>query len=353
MKNIPLISIIVPIYNVEQYIHETLGCIVNQTYENWECILVDDGSSDNSSALCDEYAKNDKRIKVIHKPNGGLVSARNAGFGVITGDWHMYLDGDDWIDVNTCEELAKVIAKYPDVNVVFGKFLQEFNGRSEKSKVNWAWQENERLYEGMQCHNLALNTMVYSSGLTTAYAKLINTKWAKENGIHHDNRLRQGEEGVEFTLRLFYHAKKALYLNKYWNHYRYAQGSITKQVNEKNTAYITDCFKVMQEDIEFFENKDAVMRMFYQRVVYGLIAVAMSTYFHPNNPDSIFLRIKKFTKVIKGDSIYQNAIKYCPLDKMDKFRIITLYLIKLRLYILLQFVSNAKQFMLKRGKFSY
>ena len=349
----PLISIIIPIYNVEKYIHETLGCIINQTFDNWECILVDDGSSDNSPAICDEYAKKDKRVRVIHKPNGGLVSARNAGLDMITGEWHMYLDGDDWIDVNTCEELAKVIEQHHDVDVIFWKFLQEFNGKSVKSKMNWTCQADEQIYEGQQCHNLALNTMVYSSGLTTAYAKLINTQWAKENGIRHDDRLRQGEEGVEFTLRLFYHARKALYLNRYWNHYRYAQGSITKQVNEKNTTYITDCFKVMQEDIEFFDNRDAVIRMFYQRVVYGLIAVAMSTYFHPNNPDSIFLRIKKFSTVIKSNDIYQKAIKNCPLDKMDKLRVITLYLIKLRLYALLQLVSNAKQFMLKRGKFSY
>ena len=353
MENNPLISVIVPIYNVEQYIHETLGCIINQTYDNWECILIDDGSSDNSSAICDEYAKNASRIRVIHKSNGGLVSARNAGYENIAGDWHMYLDGDDWIDVNTCEELVKVIKKYPDVNVVFWKFLQEFNGKSVKSKMNWNCLEDEQLYEGEQCHDLALNTMVYSSGLTTAYAKLINTKWAKENGICHDNRLRQGEEGVEFTLRLFYNAKKALYLNRYWNHYRYTPGSITKQVNEKNTVYITDCFKVMQEDIESFENKEAVMRMFYQRVVYGLIAVAMSTYFHPNNTDSIFLRIKKYSSVIKSNAIYQEAIKKCPLDKMDTFRIVTLCFLKLRLFIFLQLISNIKQFMLKRGKFSY
>lgn len=109
----------------------------------------------------------------------------------------------------------------------------------------------------------------------------------------------------------------------------------------------------MQEDIESFENKEAVMRMFYQRVVYGLIAIAMSTYFHPNNTDSIFLRIKKYSSVIKSNAIYQEAIKKCPLDKMDTFRIVTLCFLKLRLYVFLQLISNIKQFMLKRGKFSY
>ena len=177
--------------------------------------------------------------------------------------------------------------------------------------------------------------------------------WAKENGIRHDDRLRQGEEGVEFSLRLFYYARKALYMNAYWNHYRYAEGSITKQVNEKNTQYITDCFKVMEEDIEKFVNKDEVKRMLYQRVVYGLIAVAMSTYFHPNNKDSVWTKVKKFAKVINDIPLYKESIKHTPLDYMDKLRIITLYCMKYKCYIALHFIGVAKQMMLKRGKFNY
>lgn len=349
----PKISIIVPIYNVEEYIHETIGCILKQTYENWECILVDDGSKDGSPRICDEYAQKDERIRVIHKPNGGLVSARNAGYEAMTGEWHMYLDGDDWIDTDACEKLAEVIGRHQDVDVVFWKFVQDMNGKSVRSKMEWKCEDKEHLYVGDECHELARNTMIYSSGITTAYAKLINTKWAKENGISHDKRLRQGEEGVEFTLRLFYYARKALYVNAYWNHYRYAEGSITKQVNEKNTEYITDCFKVMEEDIEKFENRDAVRTMLYQRVVYGLIAVAMSTYFHPNNKEGLCKRIGKFSKVIDGTPLYKKAIKNCPLDKMDKLRVITLYFMKCRMYFMLELISIAKQFMLKRGKFSY
>jgi glycosyltransferase involved in cell wall biosynthesis len=350
----PKISIVVPIYKVpEDFLRECINSLVCQTYRNIEIVLVNDGSPDDSGKRCDEYAQKDNRIRVIHKPNGGLVSARNAGFDAITGDWHMYLDGDDWIDTDTCEELSKVIKRYPDTDVIFWKFFQEMKGKSVKSKMDWACAEDEHLYEGQECHELARNTMIYSSGLTTAYAKLINTQWAKENGIRHDDRLRQGEEGVEFTLRLFYNARKALYLNKYWNHYRYTEGSITKQVNEKNTAYITDCFKVMEEDIEKFENRDAVKRMFYQRVVYGLIAIAFSTYFHPDNKEPLSVRLKKYKDVIDDTDIYKTAIKRCPLEKMDKFRVITLYFMKTRMFFMLQIVSEVKQFMLRRGHFSY
>ena len=87
-----LISVIVPIYNVEKYLHQCLKSIINQTYKNLEIILVDDGSPDNCPKICDEYSRKDKRIKVIHKENGGLSSARNAGLDVVTGEYISFID---------------------------------------------------------------------------------------------------------------------------------------------------------------------------------------------------------------------------------------------------------------------
>ena len=98
-----LVSIIVPCYNVEAYLPKCVNSILEQTYKKIEIILVDDGSPDNCGKICDEYAKKDERIKVIHKENGGLVSARNAGYDVATGDWMMYVDGDDWLDADCCQ----------------------------------------------------------------------------------------------------------------------------------------------------------------------------------------------------------------------------------------------------------
>lgn len=87
--------------------------------EDIEIVLVDDGSLDNCGLICDSYSEKDAQIKVIHKPNGGLVSAKNAGYDVVTGDWMMYVDGDDWIEENTCEKLLKHLRNYPDWDVVF------------------------------------------------------------------------------------------------------------------------------------------------------------------------------------------------------------------------------------------
>lgn len=102
-----LISIIIPVYNVEKYLRRCVDSVLSQTYKNFECILIDDGSSDSSSKICDEYLKYDNRIKVIHKSNGGLSSARNVGIENSSGEYFCFVDSDDWIDENYIDYLYK------------------------------------------------------------------------------------------------------------------------------------------------------------------------------------------------------------------------------------------------------
>ena len=103
------ISIIVPVYNVEKYIHRCLDSIIYQTYENLEIILVDDGSPDGCGKICDEYAKQDSRIKVIHQKNGGQSKARNEAMKIATGDYFCYVDSDDYINEKYIERLYDLI----------------------------------------------------------------------------------------------------------------------------------------------------------------------------------------------------------------------------------------------------
>lgn len=349
----PLISVIVPCYNVEDFLPETIKSITNQTYSNWELILVDDGSKDNTPLICDEYSKKDSRIKVIHKPNGGLVSARNAGYKVISGEWHMYLDGDDWIDTNTLEKLMIYVNKYQNIDIVFWKCIQELNNIPIKGKWEWGCTEQEHLYCDEECKELARHTLVYKSGIATAWCKLIRSIYAKSYGIMHDDRLRQGAEGIEFSLRAFYHAEKALFVNEYFNHYRFNADSISKQINEKNTLYISDCFNIIEEDIDSFDNKVDFQQSLYQRVVYALIAIAMSTYFHPCNKEKLKIKIKKFKRIISENRLYNISIKKTPIEGMDKLRKITLFFIRYKMYFMLHFIASLKQYYLRIGKFNY
>ena len=106
-----LFSIIVPIYKVEPYIERCVKSLCGQTYGDVEIILVDDESPDNCPHLCDEYAASDARIKVVHKKNGGLSDARNAGLKIATGDYVIFVDSDDYIEENTCEKLLPFAEK--------------------------------------------------------------------------------------------------------------------------------------------------------------------------------------------------------------------------------------------------
>jgi glycosyltransferase involved in cell wall biosynthesis len=106
----PLISVIVPIYRVEKYLHRCIDSILAQTFTDFELLLIDDGSPDNCGKICDEYANKDKRIKVFHKENGGVCSARNLGLDKACGEWVMFIDSDDWINSNLFFECSKYIS---------------------------------------------------------------------------------------------------------------------------------------------------------------------------------------------------------------------------------------------------
>ena len=122
MKN--LISIIIPVYNVEQYLSRCVDSVINQTYKNLEIILVDDGSTDNSGKICDEYALKDNRIKVIHKKNGGVSSARNAGLDIAKGDYIGFVDSDDFIEHDMYEYLQNLIIEYDaDISICSIEFI--------------------------------------------------------------------------------------------------------------------------------------------------------------------------------------------------------------------------------------
>lgn len=117
------ISVIIPIYNVENYLEKCLNSIINQTFKNLEILCVNDGSTDSSLQILEDFAKKDNRIKIINKKNGGLSSARNAGLEVATSEWISFIDSDDWLDLNAFEELEKFFSLNPDI-ICFGTHLR-------------------------------------------------------------------------------------------------------------------------------------------------------------------------------------------------------------------------------------
>ena len=149
----PIISIIIPVYKVEPYIHKCLDSVCAQTYQNLDIILVDDGSPDTCGSICDEYAARDSRIRVIHKENGGLSSARNAGMAIARGDFIGFVDSDDWIEPDMFELLYRNMAAENAAISVCGHYQHENEKFSACGDSSYAVLSPREAIESVYCRN--------------------------------------------------------------------------------------------------------------------------------------------------------------------------------------------------------
>ena len=162
----PIISVILPVFNMEKYIDRCVNSVIGQSFSDWELILVDDGSTDGSGNICDEYAKKDSRIRVIHKKNGGVASARQIGTDEAEGKYSIHCDADDWIDSNMLENMYSEAQK-EDADIVVSNFYYNYSNDREclyKVKVPLVAQDfiKEILYGnsfGGLCHKLIRHSL--------------------------------------------------------------------------------------------------------------------------------------------------------------------------------------------------
>ena len=162
----PLISVIVPVYKVEPYLKKCVDSILGQTYRNLEVILVDDGSPDNCPAICDAYAAQDKRVRVIHKENGGLSDARNAGLDVATGDYIGFVDSDDWIEADMFEYLLRgMLGNNAQISICREITIWEFSLEIKGDDTDSVYSNAEalRLLFNDQLENYAWNKLYKAS----------------------------------------------------------------------------------------------------------------------------------------------------------------------------------------------
>lgn len=212
------ISIIIPVYNIEKHLNSCIKSLITQTYSNIEIILVDDGSTDGSASLCDIYALEDSRIKVIHKTNGGLSSARNAGLAIASGDYIMFVDGDDYLVNNAIEILVSLIEQNPVDFIQFdyleteAEYSQNVNNEiCDPEIVTGTRTMFQKLYE---------IGGAAASACTKFYKKELFDNLSFKEGIIHEDEY--------FTTYLLQQAKSALYIPCKLYYYVMRQGSIVK-----------------------------------------------------------------------------------------------------------------------------
>lgn len=252
------VSIIVPMYNVEDYLEDCVNSITNQTYRNLEIILVDDGSPDNSGKIADEFAKKDDRIKVLHKENGGLSDARNAGMDIATGEYLMFVDSDDFLLPTACEVLVNkiyeenadyVIANYTNCNDS-GKLWEKpvFNTEKYKSFKLDIKDYKDSFY--------IMNSAVWNKLFRTSFVKGLNIKF----------RIGLPAEDAIFTTYCFLKSIKVYYIPDVVYVYRQReQGtSISTSCTLKYFNGINEAYRIIYE--HFKENNElGFYRFFYAK----------------------------------------------------------------------------------------
>lgn len=254
-----LVSVIVPVYNVEKYLSQCLDSIIHQTYKNLEIILVNDGSTDGSGKICDDYAAKDGRIKVIHQENGGLSDARNKGLDLMTGQFVTFVDSDDYLE-NNCIHTLYTYACTCKTDISIGKFIEFEENTSQFLFHNHLNNGNKiEFLTGDQC--LERHHKYFLGIFVTAWAKLYRTSLFNDSNPCKSIRYPLGvlHEDQYTTHKLFFKSNKIVFVNDYLYVYRVRENSITNTL--LSDKRIMDNIRGLEEKIIDFclLNKDMTL----------------------------------------------------------------------------------------------
>lgn len=313
-----MISVVVPIYNVEKYLAKCIESIIAQTYNNLEIILVDDGSTDNCGKICDDYAKKDQRIKVIHKANGGLSDARNAGIEAAKGYYIGFVDSDDYINVNMYERLSNII-KTDDSKIAVCNFSLVYEEMRKNIFDNNDFSANYLLIDNKD-KLLKYSMKNNYDTFTVAWNKL----YLRE--LFNDIRYPKGKihEDVFTTYKLLYKAQKISYTKDAMYYYLQRETSITKQKFSEKRLHQLDA---LQEQLEFYQVKKEQemwdITLFYYKLflIHMLSEVEKNTKLKKDMMDSYKKFYNEQIKKYLGNSCIQfkKKVGYWLYYKFPKF----------------------------------
>ena len=278
----PKISIIVPIYNVEKYLRRCVESLVNQTLREIEIILVDDGSLDGCPAICDEFAKVDTRIQVIHKPNGGLSSARNEGLKHVAAEYYMFVDSDDWLDVDACR-VAYDNAIQNDADCLMFSYTKEFGNHSivnhvfEQDCIVWGKEQiadriHRRLF-GPVGNELSKPQDV--DLIVSACMQLF--KADKFKNIEFVDTKTIGTEDCWYQILLYENCNRFVYIDRPFYHYlRVNDASLTTKYNPCLFDRWQTMFDFMEQYIESNHKGETYRQALKNRIALSVLGAGIN-----------------------------------------------------------------------------
>lgn len=299
------VSIIIPIYNVERYVRRTIESVVNQTEKDLEIILVDDGSTDRSGVICDEYAQRDKRIIVIHKINGGLSSARNAGIKIASSKYIMLVDGDDFLNIRAVSILERTIAKYPSDFVQF-----RYREVKENEKINNI-KSNEKIYQAHSIKEVYDNLYKIGGEAASACTKMYKSDFLRNvqfEDLQHEDEM--------WCTKAFEGEITVTYIPDVLYYYVMRENSI---IHSKFNLKKMDIFKIIEERIKALEKNDLqeYVHIEYEKMFFNIISLYCQT------KQKSEQNLLKEIYIENKNKIYANAIfegKFKVLAMLMKFK---------------------------------
>lgn len=320
--NTPLLSIIIPVYNVEKYLCECLDSVVNQTYKNLEIIIINDGSTDRSFEIICKYMESDSRISVITQENQGVSSVRNTGVIYSKGEYIMFLDSDDWIDKETCKVAIENALNY-DADVIMWPYIREFPNNSKPKKY---FDEKILIFNSEQVKYKLHRRLVGLIGkelakpedgdaIATVCVKLYRSEPIKKFSIQFiDNKIIETSEDLLFNVFLFSHIKKVVYIDTIFYHYR--KSNKTSITSKYKSDLYNQCQKLY--DIIFDYINENRLEITYKQALQNRIALStIGLGLNVLKMDASFIKkIKEIRKIISSErykqSYKQLETKYLP-----------------------------------------
>lgn len=313
----PKISIIVPIYKVEDYLDRCVKSLVNQTYTNIEIVLVNDGSPDNCPIMCDNYAKEDSRIKVIHKENGGLSDARNYGIKAAQSEYVLFVDSDDYLEPFTCEEFVKILDKgQVDIIAANAKMI-------ENNKVSYMRRYINNDEVSVTGPEFLKQQLTHGIMYMAAWLNLYKTTFLIDNNLQFKVGLLHEDE--EFTPRAFLKANNVKVMNMDFYNYIIRSGSITKTDNlAKNGVHIVQtCYELheLYDKLEDQELKALLKDNLVTKYMIGfqIGGLYRSNYKHILKKEFILVNASSKKNKLKARIFFIDIRLYYYLNKAIKF----------------------------------
>lgn len=334
----PKISIVVPIYNTpDNFLLNNLSHLEKQTMKEIEVILVDDGSHRKTADICDDYVDRNSNFKAIHKKNAGLSAARNTGVDNSSGEYILFVDGDDYVEYDTCEQL------YPKENkpdVVCACMSKDMGGIIKK--YDYSLFKDNKLYINEECKFLRDNVLNFYANVSSVNGKLYKRSFLLNNKLEHNEELKTGIEGIDFCFRLYDKAKSVLFLERYIYNYVFNNNSITETPSTKNYQLILKGFYCIKNYIDLKEedidNKERLDALFYNRIVFFLVTAMIGGFFNPKIKQGYRERVKQSKSFIKDNLLIESLQKY-DKSKVDSFRNIIIFCIKNKLFLIIYVFS--------------